>query len=113
MRDIGISEILLIVIMRLYEIVIDSLRTIEGLSNPIQSTIGVKQGCPFLPISLMIYIDELEAFLNDSSLSGDGCHLHQVLISILLFVDDVVLLASSPKRLQRLLDKLASFYDMR
>lgn len=35
LRNIGISEILLKAIIRLYEIVIGRLRTIEGLSNPI------------------------------------------------------------------------------
>lgn len=56
-----------------------------------------------------MYIDELQDFLLKSSLPSDGCYLHQVLISILLFADDVILLASSPKSLQRLLDGLASF----
>ena len=60
-----------------------------------------------------IYIDELEAFLSDSSFLDDGHHLHQVLISILIFAEDVVLLASSPEGLQRILDRLASFCDMR
>ena len=62
---------------------------------------------------LRIYIDEVEAFLNHSLLTSDCCHLHQVLISILLFDDDVVLLASSHEGLQRILDRLASFCDMR
>ncbi|KAH9310554.1 hypothetical protein KI387_025589, partial [Taxus chinensis] len=43
----------------------------------------------------------------------DGCLLHQVLISILLFANDIVLLASSPKELQRQLDALALFCDLR
>jgi hypothetical protein len=50
---------------------------------------------------LWIDIDELEAFLHEHIQDSDGCRLHQVLISILLFADDVVLLASSPKGLQR------------
>ena len=73
----------------------------------------MKQGCPLLPTLFGIYIDELGAFLSDSSLPGDGCHLHLVLISILLFANDVVLLASSLEGLQRILDRLASFCDMR
>jgi hypothetical protein len=35
LRDIGISKILLVAIMRLYEIVISRLRRKEGLSDPI------------------------------------------------------------------------------
>jgi len=64
----------------------------------IRSTIGVKQGFPLSPTLFGIYIDELEAFLHEHIQDNDGCLLHQVLISILLFVDDVVLLAASPMR---------------
>jgi len=79
----------------------------------IQSTIGVKQGCPLSPTLFGIYIDELEAFLHDHIQDTNGCLLHQVLISILLFVDDVVLLFSSPEGLQRQLDALALICDLR
>lgn len=48
-----------------------------------------------------IYIDELESFLHEHIHDDDGCLLHQVLISIFIFVDDVVLLALSPEGLQR------------
>jgi hypothetical protein len=67
------------------------------MSDFIKSTIGVKQGCPLSPTLFGIYIDELEAFLHEHIQDSDGCLLHQVLISILLFADDVVLLASSPR----------------
>jgi hypothetical protein len=85
----------------------------HGLSDFIQSTIGVKQGCPLLPTLFGIYIDELESFLHEHIQQGDGCLLHQVLISLLLFTDDLVLLASNPEGLQRQIDTLASFCDLR
>jgi hypothetical protein len=99
--------------MRLYESVLGRLHTAHGMSDFIRSTIGVKQGCPLSPTLFGIYIDELEAFLHEHIQDGDRCLLHQVLISILLFVDDVVLLASSPAGLQRQLDALALFCDLR
>ena len=43
----------------------------------------------------------------------NGCLLHQILISILLFADDIVLLASSLEGLQRQLDALALFCNLR
>jgi hypothetical protein len=113
LRDIGISETLLVAIMRLYESVLGRLRMAHGLSDFIQSTIGVKQGCPLSPTLFGIYIDELESFLHEHIQEGDGCLLHQVLISLLLFADDLVLLASTPEGLQRQIDALASFCDLR
>lgn len=76
-------------------------------------SIGVKQSCPLSPTLFGIYIYELEDFLRDCIQDGDGCLLHQVLISILLFADDVALLASSLEGLQLQLDALALFCDFR
>ena len=87
--------------MCLCEFVLGRLLAAHGMSNFIRSTIAVKQGCPLSPTLFGIYIDELEAFLHEHILDTDGCLLHQVLISILLFVDDVVLLSSSLEGLQR------------
>jgi hypothetical protein len=94
LRDINISETLLETIMRLYESVLGRLKLAHGLSDFIQSTIGVKRGCPLWPTLFGIYIDELESFLHDHIQDGNGCLLHQVLISLLLFIDDPILLAS-------------------
>ena len=99
--------------MRLYKSVRGCFRTARGLSEFNCSTIGVKQGCPLSPTLFGIYIDELETFLHEHTQETDGCLLHHVLISILLFADDVVLLSSSPKGLQRQLDALALFCDLR
>ena len=99
--------------MRLYELVLGLLRMALKISYFIRSTIGVKQGCPLSPTLFGIYINELESFLQEHMQHGDGCLLHQVLISILLFVDDAVLLASSIEVLQRQLDTLALFCDLR
>jgi hypothetical protein len=99
--------------MRLYESVSGHLRMAHGLFYFIQSTIGVKQGCSLSSTLFEIYIDELESFLHEHIQEGDGCLLHQVLISLLLFVDDLVLLASTPEGLQRQIDALANFCDLR
>lgn len=60
-----------------------------------------------------LYIDEPVSFLHEQIQEGDGFLLHQVLISLLLFADDLVLLASSPEGLQRQIDTLANFCDLR
>lgn len=101
LKDIGGSEILVVVIMGIYGIVLGHLRTAHELSDFIRSTIEVKQGCPLLPTLFGIHIDKLEAFLHEHIQRGDGCLLHHVLISMLLFANDVVTFASTPKGLQR------------
>jgi hypothetical protein len=55
---------------------------------------------PLFPTLFGIYIDELESFLHDNIQDGDGCLLHQVLISILLFDDDVALFSLYPEGLR-------------
>jgi hypothetical protein len=65
LRDIGISEILLVTIMRLYESILGCLGMAYGLSDFIQSTIGLKQGCPLSSTLFGVYIDELESFLHE------------------------------------------------
>ena len=86
------------------DLMLEDIGKLEWVKSCVDKT---KHICKF------ISIDELEDFIRDSSLPSDGCYLHQVLVSILLFVDDVILLASSPEDLQRILDILASFCDLR
>jgi len=79
----------------------------------IRSTIGVRQGFPLSPTILFgIYIDELEAFLHEHIQDSDKCLLQQVMISMFLFADDVVILASSLDVLQRQLDSVSLFCDL-
>jgi hypothetical protein len=96
LKDNGISQTLLTTIMCLYELILGCLLIVHRMFNFNRSTIGVKRGCPLSPTLFGIYIDELKAFLHEHIQDSNGCLLHQVLISILLFVDDMVLLASSP-----------------
>ena len=51
----------------------------------------MKQAYPLLPTLFDSYIEGLKDFLQEHSLAGELCLILQVLISILLFVDDVFL----------------------
>ena len=51
----------------------------------------MKQAYPSLPTLFDNYIEGLKDFLQEHSLAGELCLILQVLISILLFVDDVLL----------------------
>lgn len=78
------------------------------------STRGVKQGDPLSPLLFGIFIDRIERWLAERAPSC-GADLGQQLVRMLLYADDLALLAESETHLQQLLDALWAFcaeYDM-
>jgi hypothetical protein len=75
-----------VVAIRMYENIISKFKNIEGWSKEINYNIGVKQGCV------------------DPTLTG-------IVINILLYVDDIVLMARSPHHLENQLRILKDFFS--
>ena len=72
--------------------------TSDGISESFRSDIGVKQGCPLSPTLFGLYIDKLEEWLN---LEGeDGVLMGKYVIRLLLYADDLILIAKSTLGLQ-------------
>ena len=70
------------------------MRTPEGISDIVHSTIGVKQGCPLSPTLFGMYVDEVSDYIYRE---GDGgARLAGIWIQLLLYVDDIVLISQSP-----------------
>ena len=67
---------------------------------------GVRQGGILSPVFYCIYVDDLVEIL---SLVGIGCHLKGVFLSILLYADDMALMAPSLKGLQTLLSTTEAY----
>ncbi|MCO5592395.1 hypothetical protein L7F22_046398 [Adiantum nelumboides] len=107
LQDIGVPEAIRWGIYALYESVTRRVRASGGLSDAIESTIGVKQGCPLSPTLFGIYIDELSEYVD--TYGDTGSTLARVMIPLLLYADDVVLISHSPEGLQRQLDALQRF----
>lgn len=72
------------------------------------STRGVKQGDPLSPLLFGLFIDRLEGWLKQR-LPDCGVQLGEQLVQLLLYADDLTLVASSPGELQQLLDCLQDF----
>ena len=64
---------------------------------------GLKQGCILSPMLFNLYINDLTRHINDV---GSGTSVGNTSLSILLYADDIVLIADSELKLQSLLARL-------
>ena len=71
---------------------------------------GVKQGCLLSPTLFGLYVDGLEKHLLETA-DIDAPTLRAVLVSLLLYADDLMLMSTSAAGLQKQLDALVSFCD--
>jgi hypothetical protein len=72
-------------------------------------SIGLKQGCLASPILFSFFIDELDAEMNNSNIPGIQLHPDITQILLLMFADDLALLADTAVGLQRQLNLLSDF----
>ena len=70
--------------------------------NNVQMT-GLKQGCLLSPILFSILIDDLAKEIKNLNI---GVEIGNTLLNILLYADDIAILASTPEELQLMLDTI-------
>ena len=70
LEEMGVPMELVWGILALYGAVKGPIRTPEGVSELIHSTIGVKQGCPLSPTLFGLYIDEILAYIEKGDERG-------------------------------------------
>ncbi len=76
------------------------------ISSPFPATNGVRQGGILSPVLFNLYVDNLSEKLNSLDI---GCYVNSVCYNHLIYADDTVLLAPSPKALQMLIDECITF----
>ena len=108
MEELGVPKHLRAFVHRLYEYVKVKVRTLTGISESFRSDIGIKQGCPWSPTLFGLYIDKLEEWLN--SQGGDVKYLGKFVIRLLLYANDLILIAKPALGLQEHLQSLEHFY---
>ena len=82
------------VAIRLYENVIAKFKNNEGWKIDLNCNIGVKQGFPLSPTLFSIYIHKLEKCLEEADCVGTI--LAGIVIILLLYADDIALMARCP-----------------
>ena len=69
------------------------IKTNDGLSKPISSQLGVKQGCNCSPTLFNIYVNDLKDYLASDKAASPTMDEQE--LTHLLFADDLVLLSRS------------------
>lgn len=78
----------------------------DGLSQPIQSSYCVKQGCVLSPLLFNIFLYDFPGVFDPSC---DPVNIFDQQLNCLMYADDLVLLSESYTGLQNCLNKLYSY----
>ncbi|MCO5605801.1 hypothetical protein L7F22_059985 [Adiantum nelumboides] len=111
MKELQVPNEYMHAIFCIYEKVVCQVRMGEGISEFFTSTIGVKQGCPLSPTLFGLLIDELEHMVLEF-MQQEGIEevmIGNAVIMLLLYADNVVLLAHSLEDAQKLMIALENF----
>jgi hypothetical protein len=109
LEEIKVPLALRAIAIRMYVNIISKFKNIKGWSKEINCNIGVKQGCPLYSTLFGIYIDKLE-----DCLEKEGCvspTLTGIVINLLLYADDIILMARIPHDLENQLRILKDFWS--
>ena len=105
-KKLGINGIFLRNIESMYKQTSYSIKLKTGHLDPLNSNLGLKQGCPLSPMLFNLYIDDIKHIFDEQC---DPISISDTNINHFLYADDLVLLSQSRTGLQRCLDKVHKF----
>jgi len=99
LEELKVPFKLRVVAIGLYENMIVKFWNTKGWSKEINCNIGVKQGCPLSPTHFGIHIDKLKGCLEEERCVG--LTLASIVVMILLYTNDIVIMARGPYDLDK------------
>jgi hypothetical protein len=111
LKRLGVRDPYLSILKSMYDQVVLRVRLDGKLGPPFPSLVGVKQGDPLSPLLFGLFIDRIEAFLK-SKLPNVGAKMMDRIIQLLLYADDLALMAEQHDEMQALLDCLQVFCEV-
>ena len=106
LNDLGINGFFYHNIIAMYAKTRYSIKLKNGFLDPIDSNLGLKQGCPLSPMLFNLYIDDVKNIFDDQC---EPVYLQDEKIHHFLYADDLVLVSHSADGLQRSLNKLSAY----
>ena len=101
MKKMEVREQIISPLRKLYQNQEAAIRVESELSEWFNIKKGVLEGCPISPVCFNFYLEEVMRRTADERMRISWKHLNN-----LRFADDVVLIATSPERLQALIDEV-------
>ena len=82
----------------------------DGYLDPIDSNIGLKQGCPLSPIMFNLFIDDMKNIFDTTC---EPIIIQDIKLNHILYADDLLLMSHTKEGLQRSIDKLEIFAEQK
>jgi hypothetical protein len=105
----GLSSKVVKVLQAMYTDTMSAVWTREGITDFFNTEVGLRQGCILSPILFSLFINDLPESLGEDL--GAGVWIRKVCVRLLMYADDIVMLSSDPKSLQKMIDRLALYCD--
>ena len=105
-KDSGVTGKMWRVIRNLYKEVKSCVKVGSGRTEWFGLDVGVRQGCVLSPILYSLFINGLAVEIKSKvrGVAVDGWP-----VSLLLYADDIVLIANTPEKLQEMLDVVSEY----
>jgi hypothetical protein len=109
----GLSGVFLNAMKAIYTSVVSCVRVNGKMTEDFNCPLGVKQGCILSPSLFSLFINEIALEMNDVGRHGIQMLPGMLELFLLLFADDIALMASTPMGLQKQLTNLLRLCETR